>query len=126
MKITFDTYAWVEYFLGTNKGKEIEKYFANNEIITPITALIELDCKAAKHGWDKDFMFEFVKSKSNVFFINWEITKISSQIYLEQRKKFSDFGLNCAIILATSRVNNSKLLTGDKHFKGLSDVIFLE
>ena len=40
MKIVFDTYAWIEYFEGTKKGEKVEEYLKNNEIITPVIALL--------------------------------------------------------------------------------------
>ena len=36
-----------------------------------------------------------------------------------------DFSLIDAIILSTAKVHNSKILTGDKHFIGLDETIFL-
>jgi len=58
--------------------------------------------------------------------MNWEIAKLCSKNYLEVRKEHKDFSLIDAIILSTARANNSKLLTGDRHFKGLNETIFLE
>ena len=126
MKIVFDTYAWVEYFLGTDKGKKVNEFLNENEITTPILAVIELNCKADKEGWNFDEFLDFIKSKSAISFINWDIAKLCSKNYLEVRKKHKDFSLIDAIILSTAIVNNSKLLTGDRHFKELNETIFLE
>ncbi len=126
MKIVFDTYAWIEYFLGTAKGKKVEAYFDDSEIITPILAIIELNYKADKEGWNFEEYLEFIKSKSAISFINWDIAKASSRSYIEQRKLHKDSSLVDAIILSTARASNSKLLSGDRHFKGLPDTIFLE
>ena len=126
MKIVFDTYAWAEYFLGTGKGKKVNDFLNENEVITPILAVIELNCKADKEGWNFDGFLDFIKSKSTISFINWDIAKLCSQNYLEVRKKHKDFSLIDSIILSTARVNNSKLLTGDRHFKELDETIFLE
>lgn len=125
MKIVFDTYAWIEYFLGTDKGKKVESYLKDNEIMTPILVIIELNCKADKEGWDFEAILEFIKSKSVVSFISWDIVNMSSKNYLEQRKHHKDFGLIDAIILSTARVNNSKILTGDKHFMVLDEAIII-
>lgn len=126
MNIVFDTYAWIEYFLGTDKGKKVESYLKDNEIITPILVIIEMNCKADKEGWDFESILEFIKSKSVASFISWDIANMSSKNYLEQRKHHKDFGLIDTIILSTARVNNSKILTGDKHFSGLEEAIFLD
>lgn len=125
MNIVFDTYAWIEYFLGTDKGKKVESYLNDNEIITPILVIIELNCKADKEGWDFEAILEFIKSKSVVSFINWDIANMSSKNYLWQRKHHKDFGLIDAIILSTAKAHNSKILTGDKHFIGLGEAIII-
>ena len=126
MKIVFDTYAWVEYFLGTAKGKKAENYLKDNDIITPILVIVELNYKADKEGWDFEQFLDFIKSKSTISFINWDIAKVCSKNYLERRKKQKDFSLIDAVILSTAKISNSKILTGDKHFIGLEETIFLD
>ncbi len=42
MKIVFDTYAWVEFFEGTRKGKIVNEYLENEEVLTPSIVLLEL------------------------------------------------------------------------------------
>ena len=54
------------------------------------------------------------------------VAKVCSKNYLEQRKAHKDFSLIDAIILSAARANNSKILTGDKHFRGLKETIFLD
>jgi len=125
MNIVFDTYAWIEYFLGTDKGKKVDNYLSDNEIITPILVIIELNCKSDKEEWNFEEYLDFINSKSTISFINWDIAKMCSKAYLEERKKHKDFSLIDAIILSTARINNSKILTGDKHFVGLDETIFL-
>lgn len=126
MKIVFDTYAWVEYFLGTEKGKKVNVLLNENEIITPILAVIELNCKADKEGWNFEAFLDFIKSKSTISFISWDIARLCSKNYLEVRKSHKEFSLIDAIILSSAKISNSKLLTGDAHFKGLNETIFLE
>ena len=66
MKIIFDTYAWIEYFLGSNKGKEVDSYLKDNDIITPILVIIELNYKSDKEKWDFEHILDFIKSKSTI------------------------------------------------------------
>lgn len=126
MRIVFDTYAWVEYFLGSLNGKKVDNYLKEHEIITPIAAIIELNCKSDKEGWNFEPILDFIKSKSAIAFINWDIAGMCSKNYLEQRKRHKEFSLIDGIILSTARINNAKLLTGDEHFIGLDETIFLE
>ena len=50
--IIVDTFAWVEYFLGSKKGKIVEEYLNENNLVTPSIVLIELSCKSAKENWN--------------------------------------------------------------------------
>ena len=61
MKIVFDTYAWIEYLEGTKKGKIVNDYLENDEIITPFIVLLELSYKADKKGWDMNKVLSFIK-----------------------------------------------------------------
>ena len=48
MKIVFDTFAWVEYFKGSIKGRKVEQLLKENEIITPLIVLLELSYLAER------------------------------------------------------------------------------
>lgn len=123
--IVFDTYAWVEYFKGSQKGKIVEKYLIEEEIATPSIALIELSCKSAKEKWDFEEYLKFIKAKSLIVGISEEVIVKCGKIYVEEKKKKPEFGIADAIILTTALKLNSKVLTGDKHFSDLKEAIML-
>ena len=58
--------------------------------------------------------------------VNLEIAEAGAEIHVRMRKEISDFGLADALILATAKKNNAKLITGDKHFKNVKDVVYLD
>jgi len=126
MEIVFDTYAWVEYFCGTEKGKVVEKYLLQHEIITPSIVLVELSYKAVKGSWNFRELLEFIKARSLIADMNEEIIIQSGLVYANMRKKQSHFSLVDAIILTTALIKNAIILTGDKDFVGLDNVIFLK
>jgi len=125
MRILFDTYAWMEYFRGSWKGKKVQNYFKSEKILTPTIVLARLSCKAAKENWGIAKYLEFIKSKSLIITLNEEIITNTGKLYCEMRKEKPHFSLPDAIILSTAINENSKTLTGDKHFKGLREVEFL-
>ena len=126
MVLVLDTYAWIEYFLATEKGKKVRTLLDEHKIITPILVIVEFKCKALREKWEFAEFIEFIKSKSQISYLSDEISDLSSDLYIEMRKKSKDSSIIDAIILATARVNDAKLLTGDKHFKTIEDVLFLE
>ena len=125
MKILLDTYAWIEYFKGSAKGKKVQNFLKNEEILTPSIALVELSCKAFKEDWDFVKCLEFIKTKSLIVDLNEEIIINIGKVYCEMRKEKPHFSLPDSIILCSAIIEKAKILTGDKHFKGLNEVEFL-
>jgi len=123
--ILIDTYAWIEYFKGTEKGKVVEKYLDEKEIFTPSIVLVELSCKAAKESWNFTEYLKFIKSKSIITGMNEEEIIKCGNIYLEQRRKKPKFGMVDAIIWAISLELKARILTGDEHFKDLNNGIMI-
>jgi len=125
MKTIFDTYAWIEYFLGSSKGKKVKKIFESNEIITPIIVLVELSCKSVKENWNFKKYLEFIKANSLVLNIEEKTLIDTGKLYVKMRSKIRDFGLVDTIILAMAKLEKARILTGDRHFKNMDNVIFL-
>ncbi|PIU21084.1 MAG: hypothetical protein COT15_04285 [Candidatus Diapherotrites archaeon CG08_land_8_20_14_0_20_34_12] len=126
MKIVLDTFAWVEYFTNPKRGKIVEDYLAANEIFTPEIVLIELSCKAAREGWDFDKCLNFIKAKSSIVSFSETLIKNVGGIYIKLKEKSPNISLADAIIYTTTMLCGAMILTGDKHFKGLEKVLFLE
>ena len=126
MRVLFDTYAWVEYFLGTTKGKIVEKILEQNEVLTPVIVLVELSCKAARERWNFNKQLEFIKAKSLILDIGEKVILKTGRVYLKMRSKIKDFGLIDSIILATSMIEMADIVTGDKHFRNMNNVKYLK
>lgn len=61
-----------------------------------------------------------LKSRCDIIAVDEEIAVMAAKI-----KQDLKWGLGDALIYATAKRENAKVLTGDIHFKGLSDVIYL-
>jgi predicted nucleic acid-binding protein len=126
MKIVFDTYAWIEYFSGSDQGLVVKEHLEKAEIITPLIVLLELSYKADKEGWDMKKFLNFIKLKSEIVGINENFVLKFGRIYNDTRKKIKDFGIADAIILTSALEENAKVLTGDSHFEKFDRTIFLK
>lgn len=122
--ILIDTSAWMEYFLDGKFGKKIEILFGEN-LITPYIVLVELSIKSAKEGWDFEKHLNFIKEKSLIVGMNNKMIENIGKIYVNQRKIKTGFSTIDAIIYATAIFQKAKVLTKDKDFEGLKEVIFL-
>ena len=121
-----DSYAWVEYYIGTEKGARIKSILETRNIATSVLAIAELSDKFARENKDFNELFKFINSRSRIIPLTAKIAINSGKFKAEMRKKFKQFGLADAIIYLTAKSNNCKLLTGDWHFKGLNGVEFME
>jgi len=125
MKIVFDTYAWIEFFEGTEKGKVVGKYLENEEVLTPSIVLLELSYRADQERWDFKKFFSFIKSNSKVIGLNEEFILSFGGIYNQMKKKIKNISMADVVILHTATMNDAKVLTGDEHFKKTEMAIML-
>ncbi len=121
-----DSYAWVEYYLGSEKGVKIKDIIETKNIVTSILAIAELSDKFARENGDFNTLFQFINSRSKILPLTIKIALNSGKFKSKMRKRFKQFGLTDAIIYLTAKINNSKLLTDDIHFKDLNNVEFMD
>lgn len=119
-----DTYAWVEYFIGSKKGRRVEDCLEDS--VTPSIVLAELANKYSREG--RQFLerdLAFIESKSVIQELTRDIAVEAGKIHAKKRETVKDWGFVDSIILATARSLNAKVVTGDKHFKSEKNVVFL-
>ena len=126
-KFLIDTFAWIEYFKGTKKGEMVRDCIEKEKTFTPTIVLAELSDvyeRTKVPNWERDLAF--IISKTTILDLNQQQAIESGKIKNAVRKKYkTKFGLADAIILATARKMNAKVVTGDKHFEKLSEVVFI-
>ena len=128
MRYLLDTYAWIEYFISSEKGKLVKQIIDNEN-----NSLLTLDCNLAeirewchKNNQNFDQAYQAIMSLSEVqslFLHDW-ISAAEAKI--ELKTEYHNFGMMDALILVKHRQFKGKLITGDKHFKEIKDVVFLE
>jgi predicted nucleic acid-binding protein len=125
-KYVLDSYAWVEYFGGTHKGKKVKELLESRTCFTPSIVIAELSNKYERENKDWGICSSFIQLNSEIISLDFPIAEKSGKIKQIIRKKYkSKFGLADAIILATAREFNAKVVTGDQHFKHLKNTEFL-
>lgn len=120
-----DAFAWVEYFLGSERGVKVKEFIESGKCITPTIVIAELSAKYSSEGKDFTDQLKFIKFNTNVVALNDEIAVLSGKLKVEQRKAKKDFGIADSIIYATASVYNSKLITGDPHFDNIKEAIMI-
>ncbi len=121
--ITFDTYAWVEYLNGTEKGAIVRQHVESDNIVfTPTLCLAELKARLMKEKRPEKQLkkaLDRVLKRSLLIPLDSEIALKAAEL------KHAGLSLADAVIYATAIRNATKLLTGDQHFRGYDGIEFL-
>jgi len=127
-----DSYAWVEIFLGSDRGAKSRRMIEEaEEALTPDTVLAEVARKYLREGLDETDIGSRLRSihaATTVTSIDIEVGIQSARAFLELadkalRERLQRPSLFDAIVLATTRAYQAKLITGDEHLLGLPEVI---
>jgi predicted nucleic acid-binding protein len=133
VKTVVDTYAWIEVFIGSACGEKAKEIIQKSEeAYTPDVVIAEVARKYLKEGVKEQTILErlaTIEETSEITPIDKNIALESAKCYLElverakERKQAPS--LFDAILLATARTLGAKLLTGDEHFKGIDETIWI-
>ncbi len=117
--VVLDTWAWVEYWKGNDRVRDIIE--GPDHKITSMMTIAELE---RSYGDDKermDLMVAKIRLRSRLVPVDLDIARAGGGV----RRSMKEGGIADAIIYATARKNHAKVLTGDPHFRKLSEVIFV-
>ena len=124
-----DSFAWIEYFMGTERGRKVKKIIEGNVITyTSPTVIAEIFSKSVRtDGQDKAReRVDFIVDRCVLIQTDENIAVEAGRLHGEMKPKIRDFGLADAFILASARSKGAKVVTGDPHFKDLEDTVFLD
>jgi len=127
--VVFDAYAWVEYALDGLSSEIVKERLDNaSEAFTPASVIAELKESMLRHKVRKRIihqMISFVKGKSSVVEIDSRIAELAGEVNFHRKKTVKDWGMLDSLVFSVSIMKKARLLTGDPHFKDLSNVIYI-
>lgn len=113
-----DSFAWIEYFIGSNRGAKVKGYVEGKEpLYTPSICLTEIKSRYLRDGKDPTTRIELIAERSFIVPLNQEIALLAADIKQKHKLHTVD-----AIIYATAQHKDLNLVTGDQHFKDLPNV----
>lgn len=125
MRYLVDSFAWMEYFMGSERGAKVKKIIgdAASECMVSAINLAEVYSKSIRvDGMDRaEERRFFIQSRCAVVEVNDELAVDAAKIDVEMKKKVKGWGLADSIVLATARAAGAKIITWDKHFSGLAE-----
>jgi len=134
LKIVMDSYAWIELFLGSEKGKKvIEIVSSADEVITPDLVLAEIGRKYIREGANEKEVknrLKFIEENSIVACLDADISIEGGKAYLElleksKKESKNKPALTDSILLALARKYSAKIVSRDKIFEGMKEVILI-
>lgn len=126
MILVIDSYAWIEYLDGSEKGEKVKNFLIEqNNVRTNSITIAEVVSRAMRKGMDTAIAYQTLISNSSIINITSELAKEAGLLHAEIRKEIKDFGLADAFVLLTARKLNAKIVTGDPHFKGFKEAILI-
>ena len=96
-----------------------------NEILVSDASFAELCTVAWRKKHDAGLLVKIVRAHATVFEIYTNIWVEAAEKREQRRKKHKDFGMIDAVLLAIQRHTGATIVTGDKHFEGLPNVVML-
>lgn len=128
MLYLIDSYAWIEYFIGSKKGEILKKFFLEekNKFLTVECCLAEIKGWALKNNQDFDKFFKIIRANSDIISITEYNWIDAAEERFKQQKMQKDFGLIDSVILIKQKELNCKIVSGDKHFRRMENIIFIE
>jgi predicted nucleic acid-binding protein len=129
MKYVIDSYAWIEYFMGTELGGKAKPIIeSSEEKITPTICLAEVYAKTLKVESQElaEKQRAFIKEKSAIAMLDEPIAVESAKVQIKMKKEIVGWGMADSIVYATALLKKAEVVTGDEHFKKLKNVIFIK
>lgn len=127
-----DTYAWVEYLLGSEAGGAAKSYIESGSARTPSIVVAELrkwylrEIEAGRRTErEMGLHMSFVESRSSVVPLDAPLARRAGEMDFMMKKRIRGWPMADSIILATAAASSSKVVTGDRHFRGLEEVVYL-
>ncbi len=112
-----DTYAWIEYFLGTPKGQKVKDILDRQNCFTCALSLAEISEWIEKSTANRIQTLQTVKTQSTILHPTDAILEHAGIIKTKKRIKHPTIGLINSIIIATGQYHGLPIVTGDQHFQ---------
>jgi predicted nucleic acid-binding protein len=134
LRLTVDSFAWIELIRGTSLGIATKTHIEMADAcFTPAIVLAEVAHRCRQDGLeDRQIERELtaMTEASSLVPVTSALAMTASWATEELRARARTLrlrpaGLADGLVLATARETGSHLLTGDPHFQGLRDIVWL-
>ena len=123
MTVLVDSWCWIEYFNGTKAGSKVAEYIDSDmHLFISVINLAEIYRYVLIKKTEKEANTLVHVMLSRCFILPIEAETALNAAVINAKKKI---GLGDSLIYASAKSHNLKVITGDPHFSGEKDVIYL-
>ncbi|HLC57234.1 MAG TPA: PIN domain-containing protein [Candidatus Nanoarchaeia archaeon] len=121
-----DSSVWIEYGIGSPLGERIKEILECGNAFTCLLSIAEISDKLSREGERFESFLRFIQKKSVVVNITIPSCAMAGELKKERRKSISSFGIIDALIYLTSQENKCMLVTKDRDFEGMKEVLLVK
>jgi len=122
LTVLVDSWAWIEYFKGSEAGKKAKEVIEGREqlLLATINAAEIYRFLLQNKSEDAEKLIKFVLSSSFIIPLETDLALRSAKLKHNLKIRLAD-----AIVIATAEENKAQILTGDDDFKNMKNVIYI-
>ena len=124
MTVLIDSWAWIEFFLGSGAGKVVSGHIDSDQDL--IISAINI---AEVYRWILRYYDESTADEKKCAMLDrCTLINVDENIAVEAARirNTLKWGLCDSIVYATAKQEGAKVLTGDSDFRGKEDVLFID
>jgi len=126
-KLVVDSWAWLELFMGTKYGEEVESRLAKStESLTTAVTLAEVVSVALRRKRPTEDKIAAIRSISRVVAPTPDDAIEAGIIHAKTKDMNPNFSIADAFVLQLARKTGAKVLTGDPAFRGIRDAELIQ
>jgi predicted nucleic acid-binding protein len=122
--LLIDSFAWLEILKGSDRGlSALYQVMKSERCCTSVLSLYKIRYRVEqiRDAKTTDKYLSTIETNTELLHVNDRIARVAGELQLPGRM----LSTVDRLLLATARIHNLQLLTGDSHFRGLEDAIMV-
>jgi len=124
-RVVVDSWAWVEYFDGSSKGRKVEEFIAKKEVWTSPVSIAEIISRYRRKRIAEGPAMDTLFSITRVETLSRDDAQEAGRIHAELKAVSPNFSLADSFVLQLARKFGCKVLTGDPDFRKVKEAEFI-
>lgn len=120
-----DSWAWIEFFKGSENGKKIREKLKDITPKTSVLTIAEVGNWCTKGNKNPEIYYAAIRNASEVIPVDTQDAQRAGSALKKIRETAPGMGMIDALIYAQAMHANVPVLTGNPHFRNLPDVEFI-